>query len=115
MKTLNTVYHVTTKKYYQKIKKQGLIPRIGKLSKEYGEKEKRIYFFITKEEVDNALLNWFGEALEDHYEEEEFVLLAINLNSFDIHQTLDSNGNSFFEQSINFTIPPNLITFISEV
>lgn len=115
MKTLNFAYHITTKKAYNKIKKEGLIPKIGKLSKEYGEKEKRIYFFLSKEEAENALSNWLGEAIEEHYGDDvECVMLKVDLSSFKIPLEIDDNGVPFFEQSIDVPIEPQFILFDCE-
>lgn len=115
MESLQFVYHVTTKKAYKKIQKEGLLPKIGKLSKEYGEKDKKIYFFINEDEANNALENWLGEALEDFYGEDvECVLLKVNLSSHKIKPIIDTNGLLFFEQSISVPVLPELIEFVKE-
>lgn len=54
-------YHATPARQWGKIKREGLQPKIGLLSKRLGEKLPRIYLFSSLEELENGLGNWFGE------------------------------------------------------
>lgn len=53
-------YHVTTAGIARKILKHGLLPGIGKRSRQI-EKRPAIHLFKTYDDVENALMNWLGE------------------------------------------------------
>lgn len=73
------LYHITDIENLPSISIEGLVPGIGRLSEKYGEQEDRLYFFHNADDLENALLNWLGEELddidaEDGYEHEHVVL-----------------------------------------
>lgn len=75
----HSIYHVTPMKNYNKILKNGFIPKIGKRSKELGETIPAVYFFPSREDCDTALSCWLGECFEDVNELVIFeVLLPAN-------------------------------------
>ena len=57
-------YHVTTLPNAAPIKTQGLKPAIGPRSRHLGETTPAIYLFGTREELDDAVLNWLGEQFD---------------------------------------------------
>lgn len=121
MKKLKYGYHVTTMTNWKKIKEEGLVPKIGYLSEKLGESSEKIYFFVSEEEADNALLNWLGEELEEMVddgiinEDESFVLLKVDLRHLNKKIEKDDNDEDFFEQGIDEKIDPEYIEFLREV
>lgn len=71
-------YHITNKKNLESIKREGLTPRIGKNSEDFGESVPAVYLFPEIESAFEAIINWFGECFE---EEDEIVLLEISLDN----------------------------------
>lgn len=92
-------YHVTTESNLHSILKNGLIPTIGERSK-FLETTPRVYLFLSKENLETALLNWLGEAFEDL--EEELFILEINLSDI----TYQSEA---FELTVSDIIKPERI------
>lgn len=107
---MQTFYHVTRKKNLESIKEEGLIPKLGLLSKCANELVERIYLFNNVEDMNNALANWFGEALEDFFgESEEFISLKIELpDNFLIQKT------DIYESYSYDIIPSKYISFFRE-
>ncbi len=58
-------WHVTPVENLPEIAGRGLEPRIGKLSKKFGEKIERIYLFSNFNDVVDAMQNWLGHEYED--------------------------------------------------
>lgn len=83
---MKTYYHVTLKKNLESILNNGLLPKIGELSRLCDEKEKRIYLFPSLNDMETALGNWLGIELNDLYgESTECCSLKITLpNDFPI-------------------------------
>lgn len=63
--SLPTLYHVTPTANVESIMESGLMPQIGPRSQRAGEEDPAIYFFVTKVEMENALMNWLGEEMGD--------------------------------------------------
>lgn len=55
------IYHITKTDNMPNIYQNGLLPKIGKNSKDLDEDKPRIYFFSTPVYATDALLNWFGD------------------------------------------------------
>ena len=55
------IYHITKTDNIANIYQHGLLPKIGKNSKDLDEDKPRIYFFSTPVYATDALLNWFGD------------------------------------------------------
>lgn len=68
------LYHITKASNLASIKLSGLKPSIGDNSKAYGEKHAAIYFFKDEVSAEDALVNWFGDTLDD---DEKVILLKI--------------------------------------
>jgi len=101
----NTCYHVTPKKYLEKILNEGLKPKIGERAEFAGEKEKRIYLFEHIDDMENALCNWLGEYYEPDVE--ELYILKVNTENHTLHR-------HFFELQVYEPIPPENITILSK-
>lgn len=75
------VYHVTAECNLESILTNGLIPQVGYRSKQLGEPP-CIFFFEKMEAVEDAVLNWLGDELEnEHGENLELVCLEILIES----------------------------------
>ncbi len=116
----NRFFHMTPRKNLDSILKNGLIPAIGERSADCEESIPVVWLFPCFENMENALMNWFGEVWEDYEDETgedvELVILQIDApqdfaSAFIVCPT-DSNGDKFFEAFSVDTIPP---AFISEV
>lgn len=107
---INKAYHVSTKKTFNKIKREGLIPKIGGRSKKFGEESAGIFLFISIEEAENALMNWLGDEFD---EDEKLVLMEVDLTGLNIYPTKMSNNDYFFEIMVTIPIEQERISFIS--
>lgn len=73
-------YHVTLMENVPSIRNSGLLPQIGERSEELGETEEAIYLFPSKEDMDNALMNWLGEWYNEEYGEDcDLAILEVRL------------------------------------
>jgi len=107
-------YHVTRQANLQSIKVEGLTPRIGPLSTLIDEQYKRIYLFDSMESVENALLNWFGEAVEEVFgEDEPFALLAIPARYVVEPQPTFEEDETSFEWYTEHRVKPSHIALLS--
>ena len=97
-------FHVTEFKNLDSIIEHGLVPKIGKNSKDCGETEERIYFFINKQELETGMLGWLGELFDDEDDAKE-PLIYIEVNDSEVDFQIDSNGDVFFECTSSKTIP----------
>ena len=68
------LYHVTPSENVNNILKVGLIPHIGKASKQVKEDRPRIYLFTSLEWVKESIETWFGEV----YWNKDLSFLSIN-------------------------------------
>lgn len=57
-------YHVTNQSNLKKIMKNGLEPRVPEDFGESGD-VKGVYLFKSIDDCENALMNWFGERIEE--------------------------------------------------
>ena len=100
-------YHVTNFKNVPSIMRKGLEPRVPEDFGIDGD-EKGVYLFKSKNDMENALMNWMGERIEEweeeHGEEYQEVALKIDLNKLNPEKIKDSVG---FEWIVTETIPPN--------
>jgi len=96
---LNIVYHISRKSDLPNILKNGLI---AKKPVDMNDK-KGIYLFPSKDDVENALVNWLGDRLENI----PIVLLTIDTNGLNIHK-----GDVEYEMISYNRIPPkNIIKY----
>ena len=82
-KTPETFYHITRTIHVDQILTEGLKPRIGLLSDHIGEGVPRIYLFDSIESVETALWNWFGEIIEELFDEDEPLTFADMTESYE--------------------------------
>jgi len=96
------LFHVTLQSNIASIFEKGLIPQIGERS-ERMEHESGIFLFDSYNSVENAMMNWLGEELEDT--EEDIVLLAVKLpDDFPLKKEVE------WEYVSTQTIPPSCIS-----
>lgn len=77
LETAPTVFfHVTPTKNLRKVKKNGLVPNIGDRSASIGEGTPMIYLFGSKDDAEDAVINWLGDEFD---EDESLSLLAVTL------------------------------------
>jgi hypothetical protein len=74
-------YHVTPATNLSSILKDGLRPSIGERSKRLGETRPAVYLFTRPEALEDALVNWLGEAFDD---ETTLSILRVDLNGLTI-------------------------------
>lgn len=104
-------YHVTSADDYRNhISKQGLVPKLGVRSFMIQEHERRIYFFPTMDALEDGIMNWLGDALEDSGVS-EIAILKVDLSGIDVYKTFSDSGNSWEIFTIE-TVPPDKITLI---
>ncbi len=94
------LFHVTLKSSLDSILQEGLLPRRGPRSSQLGEIDEAVYCFASKEDCENALMNWLGEAFDD---DEELVVLEINF------EPAISRSDAAYEIAILEPIPGNCI------
>lgn len=97
-------YHVSSSKNRTEILKKGLIPKIGKNSKTYGESAPAIYLFASIEDAKDAVMNWLGDEFDDN---DILDLYEINLPA-DFHVEHEA-----FEYRTTDSIPPHYIKLIT--
>lgn len=68
-----TAYHVTYKDNIKSIKQHGIFP---KTPEDYDDK-KGIYLFPTYDDMENAVMNWLGDRLD---EDREVVAIKLNIS-----------------------------------
>lgn len=101
------LYHLTLLKNLDNIKKNGLIPQIGKNSSNFGEEVPAIYFFKDVVSLEDALTNWLGDCFE---EEDELIILELNIS-----EDLPEEDEGIFEVKILSKISPDKISFLKIV
>lgn len=97
------LWHVTAAGNKNRIEAEGLVPRIGPRSEAAGETVPYVYLFESTNDMEDALINWLGDELED----EELILCEISLPD-SIAQTLIREPDSF-ELRCPRVIPPEYI------
>ena len=98
-------YHVTTQCNLTGIKASGLFPKIGPRSTLAGETTPYIYLFRDYAEMEDAVMNWLGDKLDD----DQLVLCEIELTEA-IERTLVYKKNSY-EVLCPVGIPADCISF----
>lgn len=97
------LYHLTPAGNLARIKREGLVPGRGPRSRRLGEEHPAIYLFVSREDVDQALLGWLGEEME----ETRLALLEIRLP-----QDIPLRRVAF-EVQVSASIPPEAIRVLS--
>lgn len=91
-------YHITPAKNVSKILKNGLDP---KKPQDYDDEE-GVYLFKSKDDVDDALMNWLGDRFD---EDEDLALLEIDGN----YVKRVSPGGAGYEVIVKHAIPAEAI------
>lgn len=73
-----TYWHITPEENVNSILENGLIPQIGARSRNADEPVPAIYLFGSKEEAEDAAMNWLGDEFEET-EEENLALLQVKI------------------------------------
>ena len=102
-------YHVTYASNIKQIKSEGIVPKKGPRSLNFGEDENLIYLFTNVEGAEDAVMNWLGDELDD--ETETLALLRVNIGPYKEH--CKSSENSF-EITCSVAISPAVIQVITE-
>lgn len=100
-------FHSTPKANWDGIQREGLVPQIGPRS-EVIESESLVFMFKSEDDLDNALINWFGELFEDEDDDFELVTMKITLPD-DFEILFDENVG--YECMSKKPIPPEFIEF----
>lgn len=99
------LYHVTPSENLPSILGSGLKPAIGPRSAELGEPQPFVYLFRSLQDVETALMNWLGEALEDAG---ELAILEIEPSATTASRLQTSSED--YEVRCDTVIPANCIT-----
>lgn len=107
-------YHVTDERNIKSIMKQGLIPKVPEDFAQNGDVQ-GVYLFKTKDDMDNALYNWFGERIEEWEEENDKTYketcLTVDLTGLELY-LVDSVE---YEWTCTTTITPDRIIKIEKL
>jgi hypothetical protein len=95
-------YHVTPMRNLPRIRREGLLPKIGRRSRDLGEPAAAIYLFASVDDAENAISNWLGE----YFETTRLALLAVDLPA-GIPVT-----EVAFERQVFAPIPPSAISVL---
>lgn len=109
-KTPEIFYHITRTIHVDQILIEGLKPLIGPLSEHIGEGVPRIYLFDSIESVETALENWYGETIEELFDEDEpLTLLEITKEHVIKPCPTFADMTQSYEWSTVHTIDPSAI------
>ena len=97
-------FHVTTSSNWKKIKKEGLIPKIGKRSLNMNEQEKSVFLFTSEQAMEDGVCNWLGDEFPAHA---KLVCLKVALSE---NPNKLNKNELFFEKEIRYVIEPSKIT-----
>jgi hypothetical protein len=104
-------YHITRRNNLAKIKQQGLIPKKPEdMDDEYG-----VYCFSDMESLENAMMNWLGERIEEWEEDndEEYGEICLKIDIKNLKQSFNSDVG--YEIVVKEIIPPNRILEILNI
>lgn len=115
---MKTFYHTTLSVNRKSIETNGLIINIGRLSSELGETVKAVYLFNTLDALENALMNWLGEAYKALADEiginpDDLVLSTFKVDLPDDFDGLEYNEDMYESISLK-NIPPKYISYFRE-
>lgn len=93
-------YHLAYKKNLKAIKISGIVPNIPE---DMPDEPSAVYLFVSLDALENALINWLGERLD---EDEEIVVLVVDITGI---PTIEGAN---FEHVVPSVIPANRIVKI---
>lgn len=94
-------YHVTYAEGVSSILRDGLVPRRGLRSCSLGEGREAVFLFPSLEDVEDALMNWLGEEMDD---DKPLALLEVQLPP-----DLSFRSEVAWEMIVEDLIPPDCI------
>ena len=101
------LFHVTSQSSWASIQKTGVLePRCGPRSLEMGDIVPAIYLFDGRDAVENACMNWLGEAIE-----EPLVILHVQVQS---HWACQSPGQFEWVAHTPLCLPATLLNVFDE-
>src|SRR6185369_13082425 len=104
MENTTYYYHVTYARNWKTIQHKGLTPSVGKRSRKLSEKP-AIFLFGSKDDAEDALMNWLGDELEGY----PVILLQVSLPpGVPAHKVA-------FEYQVFQPIPPQYIRNLGEI
>lgn len=103
--TESLYYHVTPAKNVPSIMKNGLVPKIGTRSANFGEADKHVYLFPSKDEMETAMMNWLGDEFD---EDEPLAVLAVEVDDNDDTVDRAVDGPTWEYLSVNPIDPKNI-------
>lgn len=106
------VYHVTETASVPSILRKGLVPAIGPRSADLGETGEplpAVWVFPDREQMDNALMSWFGEWWEEWGPRGEDTELSVLTLDVPEHMLDVARWPDGFEWACYETIPPSMI------
>lgn len=101
-------YHATRIENKNNILTNGLLPQIGENAATINEQEPLVYLFNTKDNLNDALAQWFGDLFE---EDDQLIILKIKLDLNDPNLCYN-HGPSHYESTYSKAIPPDKIVEI---
>ena len=101
-------YHVTESTNLPSILADGIQPRIGERSREFGEKDPAVYAFPTLDDCNAALAQWLGDWYTEK-EEESGRKTHLAVVEFDASNLKQRPFEVEFEISFSDAVSPRLL------
>lgn len=101
----NTFYHVTPSENVKSILDQGLKPSVGSRSEKLNEKPST-FLFKSKNDVEDAMMNWLGDEFED---------TPVNLLKIKLPTHIKPHNTAGFEHQVFDHIHPKHIEDLGEI
>lgn len=107
-------YHVTRKIFLPSISKKGLIPHIPE---DADWDDNAIFLFATEDDLDNGLINWFGDRInnweEEHDQPYQEIALKVDITDLPFCKPTFTDDSSW-EITCTERIPPDRIVGIRD-
>jgi hypothetical protein len=100
------LYHITPTRNLSNVMKNGLVPKIGKRSKAFGEPKPAIYFFPDLKTVVDGIENWLAHEFSEN--------ARLSLLEITLPPDMDVYSDVGFERHVYEVIPPNCIKIITK-
>lgn len=105
------LFHITDTRLIPKILREGLKPKLGSKSSQC-ENEPAVFLFTSIEAMENAMLNWFMDEVDDDV---PLAVLKITIpDSWKENVFINTNAN--YEAICKIPVPPKFIqTYHTEI
>lgn len=103
------VYHITHDKNLARIRRNGLVPKIGANSQDLGEKTPQVHVFLDRATMEDALMNW---SISWNDEDEDGNYPDISVLTLEVPRSWVVPFGASWEEgtaTINRTVPPRMI------